>query len=159
MDVHWNRFPGGCDKALLFSFDDGCAGDRRLVSLMNQYGIKGTFHLSSGLLGREGYLQPDEIHALYAGHEVAGHTRSHVFLSQLPHRMQLRELTEDRKPWRRIAAISSAGCPGPTAPMGRAQGKPRPCAAMHTAAPPRIPAGWSRRRICWPGIPRCIIPG
>lgn len=97
MDIHWNRFPGGCDKALLFSFDDGCAGDRRLVSLMNQYGIKGTFHLSSGLLGREGYLQPDEIHALYAGHEVAGHTRSHVFLSQLPHRMQLRELMEDRE--------------------------------------------------------------
>lgn len=84
MDVHWNRFPGGCDKALLFSFDDGCAGDRRLVSLMNQYGIKGTFHLSSGLLGREGYLQPDEIHVLYAGHEVAGTPAAMCFSASCP---------------------------------------------------------------------------
>ena len=97
MEIHLNRFPGGRDKALLFSFDDGRIEDRRLVSLMNQYGIKGTFHLNSGLFGREKYLLPEEIMSLYAGHEVAGHTRTHAFLNQLPHRMQIKELMEDKE--------------------------------------------------------------
>ena len=97
MELHLNRFPGGRDKALLFSFDDGRIEDRRLVSLMNQYGLKGTFHLNSGNIGKEKYVRPEEIRTLYAGHEVAGHTRTHVFLGQVPARMRLEELMADRE--------------------------------------------------------------
>ena len=46
-------FPGGKHKALTFSFDDGRKEDRRLVELFNQYGIKGTFNLNSGLQDAE----------------------------------------------------------------------------------------------------------
>lgn len=31
------------------SYDDGKVEDRRLVEIFNRYGIKGTFHISSGV--------------------------------------------------------------------------------------------------------------
>ena len=46
-----DRFPNGARKALTMSYDDGKTPDRRLVSIFNKYGIKGTFHLNAGLLG------------------------------------------------------------------------------------------------------------
>lgn len=39
-------------KWMTFSFDDGTVQDRRLVALLDQYGLKGTFNLNSGLLAR-----------------------------------------------------------------------------------------------------------
>ena len=44
-------FPGGKHKVLTMSYDDGKHEDRRLVALFNQYGIKGTFNVISGLEG------------------------------------------------------------------------------------------------------------
>ena len=46
-------FPGGKHKALTMSYDDGRLSDRKLVELFNQYGLKGTFHLNSGLEDEE----------------------------------------------------------------------------------------------------------
>lgn len=46
-------FPGGKRKALTLSYDDGVIQDRHLVDLMRRYGVKGTFNLNSGLLGRD----------------------------------------------------------------------------------------------------------
>lgn len=45
-------YPGGKFKALTMSYDDGQIHDRRLVEIFNRHGIKGTFHLNSGLLKR-----------------------------------------------------------------------------------------------------------
>ena len=127
MQIHYNRFPGGCDKALLFSFDDGRIEDRRLVSLMNRYGIRGTFHLNSGLIGGDRYVRPDEIRSLYAGHEVAGHTRTHVFLGQTPTRMQIEELLEDRAC---LEALSGQIVRGLSWPYGSFDQKIREAAQM-----------------------------
>ena len=44
-------FPEGRHKALTMSYDDGRFADRRLVDTFNRYGLKGTFHINSGLLG------------------------------------------------------------------------------------------------------------
>ena len=41
----WN----GKKKAVTFSYDDGVTQDRRLVEMMNTYGVKGTFNLNSGM--------------------------------------------------------------------------------------------------------------
>ena len=46
---------GGKMKAITFSYDDGVTQDQRLISLFNKYGLKGTFNLNSGLLGKPGY--------------------------------------------------------------------------------------------------------
>lgn len=43
------RYPGGLTKALTFSYDDGVEQDMRLVKLLDDHGMKGTFNLNSGL--------------------------------------------------------------------------------------------------------------
>ena len=49
-------FPEGKSKSLILSFDDGTISDRRLVQLMNNYELKGTFHLNSNKLDTKDYL-------------------------------------------------------------------------------------------------------
>ena len=53
-------FPGGKHKALTMSYDDGRTQDRRLIEIFNQNGIKGTFHLNSGLFDRGDRILPEE---------------------------------------------------------------------------------------------------
>lgn len=42
------RFPEGKSKALTLSYDDGVEQDVRLINIMKQHGLKGTFNLNSG---------------------------------------------------------------------------------------------------------------
>lgn len=44
-------------KFFTVSFDDGTEQDIHLISLMEKYGIKGTFNLSSGLFGKKSYIR------------------------------------------------------------------------------------------------------
>lgn len=60
-------FPDGKTKALILSYDDGTIFDRKLVALMNQYHLIGTFHLNSNKLGTDvnfNYLNKEEIKEL-----------------------------------------------------------------------------------------------
>ena len=60
-------FPGGKHKALTMSYDDGRLEDRRLIEIFNRNGIRGTFHLNSGLWeGDARRIQPEEIAELRA---------------------------------------------------------------------------------------------
>ena len=87
------KFPGGKTRALTFSYDDGVSQDMRLVTLFNLYGLKGTFNLNSGIQSRENTWQnqdvlvrrmdPEVLPALYAGHEVAAHTRTNATICKL----------------------------------------------------------------------------
>ena len=43
-------------KAVTFSYDDGVTQDRRLIELLDKYGLKATFNLNSQLLGNPGSL-------------------------------------------------------------------------------------------------------
>lgn len=61
MNIRFDRFPNGVNKAVTLSFDDGREYDRRLVQLFNQYGLKGTFHLNSAFFGRESYIEASEV--------------------------------------------------------------------------------------------------
>ena len=47
------RLPQGRKKAFTISYDAGVRQDQRLLDLMKKYGIRGTFNLNSGLLGRK----------------------------------------------------------------------------------------------------------
>lgn len=71
-------YPEGKRKALTFSYDDGLCADRQLVSIFNQYGLKGTFHLVSGFFDTPGAVGSEEVKTLYAGHEVACHGVNHI---------------------------------------------------------------------------------
>ncbi len=95
-------------KAVTFSFDDGTTQDARLIKLFNQYGLKCTFNLNSGLAGQPGMLdfmnqtvahvhpKIGEVRGIYQGHEVAAHTLTHPLLTELSCEEIIRQVEEDR---------------------------------------------------------------
>jgi hypothetical protein len=99
------RFPNGKAKVFTMSYDDGRIQDVRLISIMNQYGLKGTFNLNSGMLSSFDTQKTNErmsekqIKELYlpSGHEVALHTHSHPFLTGIPVEHVTYEYMKDRE--------------------------------------------------------------
>lgn len=94
-------------KALTFSFDDGNFDDVRLIGIMNQYGLKGTFNLNSGKITKADHWvfadDKDVCHInyfeypnLYDGHEVAAHSYTHPDLSKLDEGTAENEIRLDR---------------------------------------------------------------
>lgn len=81
MRYRFLRFPGGKTKAVTFSYDDGTREDIRLAETLDKYGLKCTFNINSGMLGKggEGRLSAGEIeqHLLAGGHEIAMHGLMH----------------------------------------------------------------------------------
>ena len=91
-------YPNGAYKCLTLSYDDGKLADRRLVEIMNRHGLKGTFHLNSGLKDQPGRIgSPDEIRRLYEGHEVACHTATHPTIARCPEPEVICQVLEDRR--------------------------------------------------------------
>ena len=84
----------GFQKAVTFSYDDGITQDQRLIRILNKYGLKCTFNLNSGLLGTHNSLLREdvtvahvkpracEVRKIYAGHEIAAHTRWWAWLTR-----------------------------------------------------------------------------
>ena len=108
-------------KAITFSYDDGVTQDQRLIELFNRYGLKATFNLNSGLLGRADALiregvtvaqvkpQPDEIRKIYEGHEIAAHTLTHPRLPQQTEGEIIRQVEEDRLRLSELAGYEVVG--------------------------------------------------
>lgn len=101
-------YPQGKAKAFNVTYDDGILQDVRFVDLLNQYGIKGTFNLNSGLMETEfawthesgcvvKRLPKDKALSLYDGHEVASHTLTHPYMEGKMEDEILHELREDKK--------------------------------------------------------------
>ena len=102
----WN----GKQKAITFSYDDGITQDKRLVKLLNRYDLKATFNLNTEKLGTAHALwlydrvtvahckfRPEEIRAVYEGHEIAGHTLGHPRLTMIEDDAEvIRQVEEDR---------------------------------------------------------------
>lgn len=118
------------NKYLTFSYDDGITQDKRLVKIFNQYGIKATFNINSELLGKPGYLrrenmwighnkiEPEEVKAIYQGHEVAAHTLTHPFLPDLDDKEVVRQIEEDRKNLEKLAGQNVVGFAYPGGGIG-----------------------------------------
>ena len=98
MNIVTSCFPGGKNKCLTMSYDDGVWQDKRLIEIFNRYGIKGTFHLNSAMFGKaERYLKPGEVYATYQGHEASCHTATHPAIDRMPLPSVALEILEDRK--------------------------------------------------------------
>ena len=100
----WN----GKKKAVTFSYDDGVTQDRRLVEMMNTYGVKGTFNLNSGMQSyanvwehSKGLLihrmNTEGLKELYQGHEIAAHCLTHADLPKYDEETIRNEILEDKK--------------------------------------------------------------
>lgn len=91
------RFPGGKAKALTFSYDDGVIYDEKLISVLNAHNMKGTFNVSSDLLGYDQwYLTTDKAREIYKGHEVSVHGSVHSCFSDVPVSRVVYEIMRDR---------------------------------------------------------------
>ncbi|MGO3792603.1 MAG: polysaccharide deacetylase family protein [Enterococcus gilvus] len=94
-------FPEGRTKAVTLSYDDGKVSDREMITIMNKYGLKETFNISYGTLGKKGkhldYLPAEEVGELYQGHEVACHTYDHETLTRLPKHEMIAEILKNRE--------------------------------------------------------------
>ena len=101
-------YPYGKKKAFNVTYDDGVLQDVRFVELLNQYGLKGTFNLNSGLMEHEfewihekglvvKRLRTDVVKDLYAGHEVASHTLNHPYMHDLSKEGVMWELFQDKR--------------------------------------------------------------
>ena len=95
--IRFNYFPGGKTTALTMSYDDGEIYDLRLIEIFNKYGIKGTFNLNGGNLGKEGYVSKEDVAKYYVGHEVSCHMLTHPFPNKIPTIEIINETLEDRK--------------------------------------------------------------
>ena len=105
-------FPEGRSKALILSYDDGTIYDRKLVNLMNQYHLIGTFHLNSNKLASDNhfnYLNKEEIKTLYLGHEVSVHSANHPNLPSQSKIDVISEIIEDRKELERLVGYPVRG--------------------------------------------------
>lgn len=87
-------FPGGKRKAFTLSYDDGWPQDRRLISMMNQYGVKGTFNLNSA---DKLFHEMEDPKELYRGHEIAVHGLTHGYLDRLAPQTVTYEIMKDRE--------------------------------------------------------------
>ena len=105
------RFPGGLEKAVTLSYDDGVVEDIRLIEIMKKNGLRGTFNLNAGLYIAEDFVYPPETRSwgrrltraqaikLYRqdGIEPALHGYTHPRLESLPSAQMTNEVLSDRK--------------------------------------------------------------
>ncbi len=119
-------------KALTFSYDDGVIQDKRLIAIFNKYGLKATFNLNSGLLGRTGELvrngvrvdhtriAPEEVRAVYEGHEIAVHTVTHPKLTDEDEKGIISQVEQDREA---LSALAGYEVKGMAYPAGYQSGR------------------------------------
>ena len=96
----WN----GKKKAVTFCYDDGVTQDRRLVEMMNTYGVKGTFNLNSGMQSYANVwehpkgllihrMNTEGLKELYQGHDMQ------IFPNMMKRRSAMR-FWKTRKIWK-----------------------------------------------------------
>ncbi|MBQ2916270.1 MAG: polysaccharide deacetylase family protein [Clostridia bacterium] len=95
-------------KMFTLSYDDNVLQDKRLVELLNKYGLKCTFNVNSGIFSdrthihtscgvtfEHFHIEPEEVKDLYDGHEVATHSVTHPSLVGLDEDRFTKEVVGD----------------------------------------------------------------
>ena len=107
-------------KALTFSYDDGNVQDKKLLDILNRYGMKCTFNVNTGLDFDHGtwvYRDVLEVHRLnlaecpelYAGHEMAVHGVYHYNLTELSPAELTAELQENAETITKLYGTAPVG--------------------------------------------------
>lgn len=98
-------FPDFKQKAVTLSYDDGVRQDKRLISIMQKYGLKGTFNLNGALFAEnydgeteKGRMTKEEAVALYipCNMEAAIHGYRHLSLSGVDSELAMHDVIADR---------------------------------------------------------------
>ena len=102
MNYSQMRFPNFRKKAVTLSYDDGVKFDKRLMEIMDKYGLKGTFNLNGGLFVEEEdarKMPRAQTLALFQNckHEIAVHGYKHPSLAELDRDMIVYDIIKDRE--------------------------------------------------------------
>ncbi|MBQ7063796.1 MAG: polysaccharide deacetylase family protein [Firmicutes bacterium] len=121
MQTIYKAFPGGKHKVLTMSYDDGREEDVRLISIFRKYGIKGTFHLNSGLYDDPVYRRnpKEQIRDLYEGMEISCHTYTHPTIARCPSTEMVKQTLKDREELEAIAGYTVRGMSYPNGSYSR----------------------------------------
>ncbi len=116
------RFPGGKQRAVTLSYDDGVCYDVKLAEIINKKGLKCTFNINTGLFapdepGGQWRMSRKEAARFYvnSGHEVALHGLTHPFLERLTPGEITYEVLKDRE---NIEEMTGAPVRGMAYPYG-----------------------------------------
>lgn len=113
-------------KAFTLNFDDGNVQDLRFLNLINQYGLKATFNINTGLNYDKGTwehysglivhrLNMEESIEAYKGHEIAVHGYEHLAWTDLSPEALQQELQRD---YDKITELTGAKPIGAAYPYG-----------------------------------------
>lgn len=101
------RLKNGTTKVLTLSYDDAHVHDIRMMDILDKYGLKCTFNISSGRYVEEdcereqfsGPMKLSEAKKAYtnSGHEIAVHSLNHPHINILSELDVLREVVEDKR--------------------------------------------------------------
>ncbi len=107
------------------SFDDGYREDERLIEIFDRYGIRGTFHINSGLLHRDIRLDAEDGARIYKNHEISAHGFTHANFDELSEEGIFDELDKD---CRELSRLSGRVIRGMSYPNGKTCEKAIPVA-------------------------------
>lgn len=113
--INFDRFKDGKKTILTMSYDDGIEADKRLIEIFDRYGIRGTFHLNSGLFGEGKRIPGNEIGKVYQNHEISCHSLTHPHLEKSPAVTVIQEVIKDRE---NLESISGYPVRGMSYPFG-----------------------------------------
>ncbi len=114
--ICFDKFKDGKSKIVTMSYDDSPACNRRLIELFDKYGIRGTFHLNSCNIDKDGFLTSEDLRKLCANHEVSCHMLHHPYPTKLPQEEIIIQTIEDR---RNLERITGKIIKGMSYPYGR----------------------------------------
>lgn len=98
------------------TFDDGCETDLLAAApLLQKYSFRATFYITSGFLGRSGYLSRAQLKELSdAGFEVGCHSRTHAYLTDLGRHDLSKEVAQSKSELEQVIGkpVEHFSCPG-----------------------------------------------
>jgi peptidoglycan/xylan/chitin deacetylase (PgdA/CDA1 family) len=122
---------GTGERGIVITFDDGCETDLTVAApILRDLDFGATFYITVGFLGRPGYMIPRQVRELsQAGFDVASHSMTHPYLSDLDEAGIRREMAESKARLEEITGrpVLHFSCPGgrwspAVAAIGRAEG-------------------------------------
>lgn len=95
------RFPDFKYKAVTLSYDDDVVFDKKLMEIIDAYGLKCTFNLNSGIFAEKSggrVMTEEEAKALFTncGHEIAVHGLKHLSLAEFDSAVATKDVLLDR---------------------------------------------------------------
>jgi peptidoglycan/xylan/chitin deacetylase (PgdA/CDA1 family) len=107
---------GSDEKSVVITFDDGSETDLLTAApILQKSGFGATFYLTSGWIGKPGFLSPVQVREFAAqGFEIGCHSMTHAYLSDLDDEGLQHEIAEAKSLLEQIlgAPVHHFSCPG-----------------------------------------------